>query len=246
VSAAGTAVRETTDSLRTVFRNPGLRRVNLALAGSLIGDWAYATALTVWAYSVGGATAVGVWGVVRLGLLALVTPFASALADRYPRKFVMVSADVIRGVLVFVAAGVIYWNGPTALVYVLGTAAWVCAAPFRPAQMALLPSLVDEPKELTAANGTASTLESLAFFVGPAIGGLLLTVADIPLVFVLNGLTFLWSAALVLGVHPHKPLTTDEPAASVDQEPTENFWQESIAGFQTIWANADLRMITGI
>jgi MFS family permease len=246
LSTAGTAVRETTDSLRTVFRNPGLRRVNLALAGSLIGDWAYATALTVWVYGVGGATAVGVWGVVRLSLLAVVTPFASALADRYPRKIVMVSADVTRGVLVLIAASVVYWNGPNAVVFLAGTLAAVCAAPFRPAQMALMPSLVDEPKELTAANGTASTLESLAFFVGPAIGGLLLTVADIPLVFVLNAVTFFWSAALVIGVHPHAAVTADVSTEDGDEEPTENFWRESVAGFHTIWVNADLRMVTGM
>ena len=39
---------------------------------------------------------------------------------------------------------------------------------------ALLPQLVTRPEELTAANGTFSTIESLAFFVGPAIGGILL------------------------------------------------------------------------
>ena len=33
----------------------------MALAGSMIGDWAYATAVAVWAYGVGGAKAVGIW-----------------------------------------------------------------------------------------------------------------------------------------------------------------------------------------
>jgi hypothetical protein len=50
VSALGNAVRDTGNSMRTVFRNRNLHRVNLALAGSMIGDWAYATAIAVWAY----------------------------------------------------------------------------------------------------------------------------------------------------------------------------------------------------
>ena len=54
-------MRETRESLASVFRNPNLRRVQLALAGSMIGDWAYSTAVAVWAYGVGGATAVGIW-----------------------------------------------------------------------------------------------------------------------------------------------------------------------------------------
>ena len=78
----GDAVRETGSSLGTVFRNPALRRLNLAFAGSAIGDWAYATAIVVWAYDVGGITAVGIWGTVRLLLMAVVTPFASASSTR--------------------------------------------------------------------------------------------------------------------------------------------------------------------
>jgi hypothetical protein len=84
---------ETGNSLSTVFGNPGLRRVSLAFGGSTIGDWAYATAVTVWAYGVGGATAVGVWAVVRCVLLALLTPLAAVLADRIPRTALMVNTD---------------------------------------------------------------------------------------------------------------------------------------------------------
>src|SRR4029079_17537980 len=80
----------TRDSLAAVFGNPGLRRVQLALAGSMIGDWAYATAVAVWAYDVGGTTAVGVWGAIRLTLMAVTAPLGAVLADKYPRRGVMV------------------------------------------------------------------------------------------------------------------------------------------------------------
>ena len=62
--------------------------------------------------------------------------------------------------------------------------------PFRPALRALLPSLADSPQELTAANGTTSTLESLSFFVGPAIAGLLLATTSVPVVLLFNAVTF--------------------------------------------------------
>ena len=55
IGNARAALRETGASLASVFRNPRLRRMQLALAGSLIGDWAYATAVAVFAYGVGGA-----------------------------------------------------------------------------------------------------------------------------------------------------------------------------------------------
>jgi hypothetical protein len=76
MSRVGAALGETRTSLATVFRNPSLRNINLAFAGSAIGDWAYATAIVVWAYGQGGLTLVGIWGTVRLILMAVVTPFA--------------------------------------------------------------------------------------------------------------------------------------------------------------------------
>ena len=177
-------LRESGQSLATVFRNPGLRRLNLAFAGSAIGDWAYATAIVVWAYGVGGVTAVGIWGTVGLVLMTVVTPFASTLVDRFPRKTVMVSSDLTRAVLVLVGAALIWADAPVLVVFVLATLAALVGTPFRPAVSALLPKLVNQPEELTASNGTLSTLESLAFFAGPAIGGVLLTITEVPVVIV--------------------------------------------------------------
>ena len=106
---------DSTRSLRDVFRNPGLRRLQLAFAGSIIGDWAYAVAVAVYAYERGGPTAVGVLGVIRYVSLAIVTPFAATLGDRYPRRLVMVSSDATRAVLVFAGAALIASGSPPSL-----------------------------------------------------------------------------------------------------------------------------------
>lgn len=242
-------LRETGQSLATVFRNPGLRRLNLAFAGSAIGDWAYATAILVWAYGVGGVTAVGIWGTVRLVLMTVATPFASTLVDRFPRKTVMVTSDLTRAALVLVGAVLIWVDAPVLTVFVLATLAALVGTPFRPAVAALLPKLVSKPEELTASNGTLSTLESLAFFAGPAIGGVLLTVTDVPVVIVFNGLTFLWSAALVSRIHV--PSDSLVPAGQENDHPddTDNtgsvgFLAESTAGFREIWRHPDLRLVS--
>lgn len=243
-------VRETRQSLATVFRNPGLRRLNLAFAGSAIGDWAYATAIVVWAYGVGGVTAVGIWGTVRLVLMTVVTPFASTLVDRFPRKSVMVSSDLTRAVIVLVGAVLIWVDAPVLVVFVLATLAALVGTPFRPAVAALLPKLVSKPEELTASNGTLSTLESLAFFAGPAIGGVLLSVTEVPVVIVFNGLTFIWSAALVSRIQvPSHTATPVELAPAEGEDATEDeasvsFLAESAAGFREIWRHPDLRLVS--
>ena len=99
--------RETGASLTSVFVNRNLRRMQLAFAGSLIGNWAYATAVSVWAYGVGGAKAVGIYMAVRLALIAIATPicvsrsspsqtrFATAFATSgLPKRFSMRGSGV--------------------------------------------------------------------------------------------------------------------------------------------------------
>ncbi len=259
------AVRETRTSLSTVFANPGLRRLNLAFAGSAVGDWAYATAITIWAYDVGGVRAVGIWFTVRLILMTIITPFAATLVDRISRKAIMVGADLIRAAIALVVAALVWADAPPIWVFVLATVTALASTPFRPAVAAILPSLVDTPEELTAANGTTSTIDSLAFFVGPALGGVLVGVFGIPFVVVFNALTFLWSAALLARIRvpdrsraadpdgsavptldPTEPLEPTAASEAQADEPAESFLTESMAGFTTIWSNPDLRLISGV
>ncbi len=238
-------LRESGRSLGSVFRNPGLRRLQLAFAGSIVGDWAYAVGVAIYAYDQGGPAAVGILGVVRYVLMAIVGPFASTLADRLPRKRVMIASDLARGSLVAIAAGVIALDGPALAVYALATVTSLVSTVFRPAQAALLPSLARDPGELTAANVSSSTIESVGFFLGPALGGLLLAVADIPVVYAVNALTFVWSAALIMGIRTEVVAATPEAEAEADEEKT-SFLTESAAGFKTILADRSLRLLIGL
>jgi predicted MFS family arabinose efflux permease len=171
----------------------------------------------------------------------------------------MVSTDLIRGALGVAIAVLIATDAPALTVFALATLAALVTAPFRPAVGAIMPQLARTPGELTAANGTINTLESLAFFLGPAIGGLLLTAFDVPLVVIFNAATFLWSALLVLAIRiPAKgPKTSDSAVTGTDTpevngSPTadavapEGFIAESMAGFRALWRDPDLRLISGV
>ena len=244
MGVVATAVSDTGDALRTVFTNPALRRLNLAFGGSLIGDWAYATAIAVWAYGIGGAQLVALWAVIRLLLMAVVTPFTATLADRHNRKMILVSSDLIRLVLITAAAlGV--WADVPLLVFLLAGAASVVGTPFRPALRALLPSLVTRPEELTAANGTSSTLESLSFFAGPAIAGLLLATTSVPLVLLFDAATFAWSAVMIAGVHAPRSVeklpTTEDSAVDVEEDA--GFLRDMVEGFTFMVREPALRLI---
>jgi MFS family permease len=235
-SRARTAVR----ALRDVFASAPLRRLQLAWVGSVLGGWAYLVALGVYAYGEGGAAAVGLVGLIRMIPAALAAPFTASLADRFSRVAVMVASDAIRFALMLAAAAVIAADGPAAAVYGLVAASTVTGTVFRPAQAALLPSLVRTPTELTAANVASSTIESIGTFLGPALGGLLLAVSSPEVVFAANGLTFLWSAVLVLGLRGEEQ--PREPRAATAEEPEPGL----LAGIGTIVHEPTLRTLVGL
>ena len=254
MSGMGDSLRESKTAMAEVFRNRNLRRLNLAFAGSVAGDWAYAIGVSVYAYTRGGATAVGALGVVRYVSMALLAPFTSLLADRFDRKRVMVVADAVRVVLVVAAALVIWRDGPSLAVYALAVGTAVAGTAFRPAQAALMPSLANHPGELTAANVAASTIESVGFFAGPAIGGLLIAASGISAVYLFDAGTFIWSAALVLGLHP--VAGTDMQPAAAEPAVPETVVADPVAsknpfagvgdGYREIFRNRDIRLLVGL
>ena len=87
-------------------------------------------------------------------------------------------------------------------------------------------------------------MESLAFFVGPALGALLLGLADVQVVFLLNAGTFLWSTAFVTGVRVPAATPPAAPAAPAEDEEKPSFLTETLAGFRLILRDRDLLVVT--
>ena len=82
MSTLSESLRESGASLQRVFRNPGLRRLNIAFAGSNMGNWAFSVAISIYAYQHGGPTVLGVVGVIRYVSMALFGPLTSTLGDK--------------------------------------------------------------------------------------------------------------------------------------------------------------------
>jgi MFS family permease len=121
--------------------NSNLRRAQLSFLGAWTAEWAFTVALGIVAYRDGGATAVGLVGLLRMVPSAVVAPFAATLADRGRRERVLVLVSTIRGVATGVAGIVVALNGPVAIVYGLAVLSTIAATLYRPAHSALLPSL---------------------------------------------------------------------------------------------------------
>ena len=235
------SLREPLRALRDVFGNPNLRRVELAFAGSIVGQYAFSIALAVDAYRHGGAGSVGVLVLVRTLPAAIVSPFAAVVGDRLRRERVMLVSDLLRAAAAAGAAAIVLAGGPWAPLLVLAAFVGAVGTVFRPAEAALLPSLARTPEELAAANASSTSIESVGSFVGPAIAGFAVAWSTAAAMLITVG-TFLWSAALVSRLAPG-PRVAAEP----DEEPVaSSFGTELLAGFRAVLAVPKLRVIVGL
>jgi MFS family permease len=232
-------IADSTAAFRDVVRNDDLRRLELAWTASIVGHWAYLVAVSVYAYGVGGEAAVGLIFLLRLVPAALLAPFAGVLGDRYRRELVLLGSLLARAVLIGAAAAGVFLDADPAIVYALAIAAAIATTPFRPAQAALTPALARSPRELTAANAVASTVESVAAFVGPALAGLLLGVTSIGTVFLVNVGLVAVAGLFVVRVRAARPQPQLETQAST-------IASEALAGFGTIGREPSLRVLIGL
>ena len=229
---------ESKDAFTAVFTNVNLRHVQISWASSITAYWVFSVALALYAYDKGGASAVGLVGLLRMLPSVVAAPFAATLGDRYSRQLVILVVNIARTVAIILAAAAALAGFPAMVVYLLAAVVGLLQSVFRPTQAALLPVLARSPEELTAANLVLTTIEGVGIFLGPAIGGLLLVVVSAEWVFVVSAAGFLVSAlVLVLVKAPReaKPLALQA-----------SFAREGLAGFTTIASDPRLRLIVSL
>jgi MFS family permease len=188
-----------------------------ASAVSQVGDWLYNAALLVYVFSAThSAVWVGAATIFRLLPYVLLGPLAGAVADRYPRRTVLVVGSLLRLAMMLVLAVVVARHAPVALTIGIVAAASAAGSAERPAALSLLPRLVGEAR-IGPANALLHTVQDLAVVIGPAIGALILVVASAPAAFLVNAATFAVAALLfsTLGDHMVRATGSGEGKGSV-------------------------------
>jgi MFS family permease len=212
----------------------GNRNLQLLFGGQVVssfGDWLYVLALGILAYEItGSATVVAVLTFARLLPYAVLLPFSGMLADRGNRKVLMISADLGRGACMF---GLLFAGSEETLwiAYPLVFLATMFSSLFQPAMSSVLPAIVGDEEKLVEANSIWSQMDSVSFVLGPALGGVLALLGAPELAFVINGATFLVSAATLLFVHI-PPRETPETAEGDEEE---GWLSETLAGFRFLF-----------
>ncbi|MFZ5963338.1 MFS transporter [Thalassococcus sp. BH17M4-6] len=185
--------------MRTLFRNPVYARLFAAQVVALTGSGLLTVALGLLAFDLAGGQAGAVLGLVyTIKMLAYVglSPLAQAWAVRWPRRTVLVGADLVRAAVALCLPFVTeVWQ-----VYGLVFALQCASATFTPAYQATLPDVLPNEGDYTRALSLSRLAYDLENLSSPALAGLLLGVMSYSGLFVGTTLGFLASAALVLSV----------------------------------------------
>jgi len=222
---------ESTSRLGLLRRSPSFGLLFLATAGSSFGTYLAAIVLTVDVYDRTGS---GVWVAALLIAdflpIVLIGLLLGPLVDRLSRRGLMVASDLVR---VGVFAALPFVDEPAAIVG-LAAVAGIATGFFRPAVYAGLPNLVPD-EELTNANSLLQTVETIAWMIGPVVGGLMLTAWSPSVPYAVNALTFLVSAILVFRI-PDRALRSEESL-------TRGHWRDVSDGFRLVLTSPPLRTV---
>ncbi len=202
----------------TAFRNRSLLLVEIAWLAFNGAEWGVWLTLTVWAYTNGGAAAVSLIILVQLIPCIFVSPYLGAITDRARAGRVLFFGLLIMALSMAGLALAMFLGAPSWLVYVLAPIMNLALSVPRPAQAALLPSVVRSPLELTAANVVSSWMENASVLIAPALTGVLLGIGGPELSAGVLAAFTLVGAFMVVGIPGPRPLTEPGDGTSLTAE----------------------------
>src|SRR5437773_8532781 len=150
--------------------NRGFRLLWLGQVVSQMGDWFDTIAVyTIALKLTGSSRSVALIMVARFLPSVVMGPLSGVVADRLSRRSIMITADLLRALVVL---GFLLVRRPDQmwLVYVLTVMQLAVSAFFEPAKTAAIPSIVSD-LELLPANAISSVTWSAMLTLGAALGG---------------------------------------------------------------------------
>jgi MFS family permease len=223
-----------------ILRVPEFRALWLAEAQSLLGDQLARVALVVLAYRQTGSPAVSALIYALTFLPAIVGGATlSGLADRLPRRTLMICCDVLRaGLLTAMAVPGL----PLAVVCSLLVVAVLAGRPFAASQLALLPEVLSG-ESYAVGSGLRMVTDQLAQLVGFASGGVIVAAIGPRPALLVDAVSFLVSAAIVRGFVRHRPAAA---AAKTDGRPGAHSDHSLRTSLAIVFGDAKRRTLLGL
>jgi NRE family putative nickel resistance protein-like MFS transporter len=227
-------------SLSTVFapftslRNPVFARLYAAQTTSLLGDALTWVGLALLAFQLGGGHSAEILAfalTLRVTAFVLLAPLAGVLADRLNRKTIMVTADVVRMVII----GLLPFVTEVWQVYVLMFTVNAFTAFFTPTFQATLPA-VTTAGEMPQALSLSSATNELLGVLGPGIAAGVAAFLGARDIFFIDAATFLISGVLIFTLPAR--LRNEDATAAAEERVTV---AAVLEGTQLLWKNTVMR-----
>ena len=174
-------------------------------AVSTIGDLMYSVAIGYWVYEQTGSSGLmGIMTAISMFVTMILSPFSGSIVDKCNRKWVLVSMDVMQGIMMLSIGFLAYLdklNVPGVLI-----AAFLAALGsvfYSPAVGTLMIDIIPRD-DMTRGQSIFSGANALISMVGTAFSGAMVAFFGVPLIVVINGLSNLYSACSELFIHVPK------------------------------------------
>jgi MFS family permease len=181
------------------FRYQAYARLWTGAFISNIGTWMEAVALGIYVQErTGQAAWTGTVAAAAFVPIAIVGPFGGALADRMPRKWLLITTSLVQAGLAALLAYLFFTGNPSApTVTLIAFGNGICAALGFPAFQAVLPDLVPT-HVLPGAIALSSAQYNLGRVVGPALAGIVIGTDRFAAAETVNAVSFLAVVAVML------------------------------------------------
>ena len=181
-------------SYAEVARSPSYFPLWLSQLVSGFGDTLHYIALVVLVFQLTGqGAAVALLVAAEVVPVLLLGPVAGVVIDRFSRKAVLISADLVRAALVLS----LVWPQGAWHAYVVAAGIAAGNTFFNPTVQAVIPELTTEEQRL-AANSVSWSTGRLVQIIAAAIAGGLIALIGLDAAFVINAATFVVSALLLV------------------------------------------------
>ena len=210
---------------------------------SQMGSQAFAIAMMFWIkHETGSATLMGMLLMASNIPSVLLGPVAGVYADSHSRKRIIVWCDLLSGFAVLTLAGLLFFapeatDAAIVWLFVVSVFITLVGTFFRPAISASIPDLVPADK-LAGANSMNQFSMQLSGFLGMGSGGVLFRVLGAPVLFLIDGLSYLFSAAseAFITIPQDIPEKTKGIRAAWNR-----FKAQTAEGFRHVWNQAGLK-----
>jgi MFS family permease len=212
---------------------------------SQIGSQAYAIAMMLWVkHETGSASLMGLLMMVSMIPFVILGPFAGTFADHFSRRNIIIFSDILSGIPVLTLAFLMFYrpNASELLIvclFLVNVTLAIIRSFFNPAISASIPDIVPREK-VSAANSLNQSSVQISQFIGQGIGGYLFVLLGAPLLFLIDGITYLFSAFSESFIRiPQK--IPEKSGVWLDK--FRKFKSDTMEGFRYVWGHTGIRAL---